>query len=105
MSKDLTEALRLLTGVDPNSLTNSPEPLKDRVAAAKQKVSTLNTAKGSVSGIASHLVETAYADRTWHSDKTINSTDGIFTLVIKPVKKVFFKDANSADVVMEYKSP
>jgi len=105
MSKDLTEALRLLTGVDPNSLTNSPEPLKDRGAAAKQKASTLNTAKGSASGIASPLVETAYADRTWHSDTTINSTDGIFTLVIKPVKKVFFKDALNADVEMEYKSP
>ncbi len=105
MSKDLTEALRLLTGVDPNSLTNSPEPLKDRWAAAKQKSSTLNTAKGSASGIASPLVETSYAARTWHADTTINSSDGIFTLVIKPVKQVYFKDAVNADVEMEYKSP
>lgn len=105
MAKDLTEALRLLTGVDPNSLTNSPEPLKDRGAVAKQKASTLNTAKGSASGIASPLVETSYAARTWHADTTINSSDGIFTLVIKPVKQVYFKDAVNADVEMEYKSP
>lgn len=105
MSKDLTEALRLLTGVDPNSITGAPEPLNNRGAAAKQKASTLNTAKGSASGVASPLVETAYADRTWHPDMTINSSDGIFTLVIEPVKQVFFKDAVNADVVMEYKAP
>ena len=50
MSKDLTEALRLLTGVDPNSISGKPEPLKDRGAIEKQKSSTLNTAKGSGAG-------------------------------------------------------
>lgn len=105
MSKDLTEALRLLTGVDPNSLTNSPEPLKDRGAAAKQKASTLNTAKGSGSGIASPLVETDYADREFHTEIMIASTDGLFTLRIKPVKKIFMKDALSNDVLLEFKSP
>lgn len=105
MSKDLTDALRLLTGGDPNSLTNSPAPLADRGAAAKQKASTLNTAKGAGSSVSSPLVETDYSARTWHSDTTISSSDGIFTLVIKPVKKVFFKDALNADVEMEYKAP
>lgn len=105
MAKDLTEALRLLTGVDPNSLTNSPEPLKDRGAAAKQKASTLNTAKGSASGIASPLVETLYADREFHTAIMIASTDGLFTLRIKPVKKIFMKDATNSDVVLEFKSP
>ncbi len=105
MSKDLTEALRLLTGVDPNSITGAPEPLNNRGAAAKQKASTLNTAKGSGSGIASPLVETDYADREFHTAIMIASTDGLFTLRIKPVKKIFMKDALSNDVLLEFKSP
>ena len=64
MAKDLTESLRLLTGVDPNSRTNSPEPLKDRGAAAKQKASTLNTVKASTGSGGGPFTETAYADRT-----------------------------------------
>lgn len=105
MAKDLTEALRKITGTDPLSGEKST-PLATRGLAPAVTSAALLSGVGAKAGnIASPLTETAYADRTWHSDVTINSSDGIFTLVIKPIKKVFFKDANSADVVMEYKSP
>lgn len=104
MSKDLTEALRKLT--EDQIREDKSRALATRGQAPAVTSAALLAGGGAKSAsIASPLVETAYADRTWHSDVTLNSSDGIFTLVIKPVKKVFFKDANSADVVMEYKSP
>lgn len=106
MAKDLTEALRLLTGVDPNSLTNSPEPLKDRWSAAKQKSSTLNTAKGSGGGSGGGpFTETAYADRTYWATRMKTTPDGIFTMALKPIKKIKMTDAAGGDASILLKDP
>jgi len=106
MAKDLTEALRLLTGVDPNSLTNSPEPLKDRGAAAKQKASTLNTAKGSGGGSGGGpFTETDYADRTYWATRMKTTPDGIFTMALKPIKKIKMTDAAGGDASILLKDP
>lgn len=56
-------------------------------------------------GIASPLVETAYADRTYYDEVTITSTDGLLTLKIKPIKSVKSRDANSAEVQQIYAAP
>lgn len=97
MSKDLTEALRLLTNVDPNSITGTPEPLKDRGAAAKQKASTLNTAKGSGAGGAGPFTETLYTDRTYWAVRMKTTPDGIFTMALKPIKKIKMVDSAGGD--------
>jgi len=47
----------------------------------------------------------AYADRTFPTNTTITSSDGLFTLIIKPVKTIKFKDAASRDVTIEFKAP
>lgn len=51
------------------------------------------------------LVETAYSERTFHDAINITSTDGLFTLKIKPVKTVKFADTAANIVVLEYKAP
>lgn len=61
--------------------------------------------KGGGGGIDSPLTETAVTDRTYHPDKTIKSSDGLFSLVIKPLRVVKFKDAGNADVQIIFAEP
>lgn len=103
--KDLTEALRALTE---QAAARRPPPapvMKARGAAGISRGSALPNSDAATSGIASPLVETAYADRTFHTNTTITSSDGLFTLIIKPVKTIKFKDAASRDVTIEFKAP
>lgn len=104
MSKDLTEALRVLTE-QANSGSAAPQAMSERGAAGRVIGSALLGGGGTKGGIASPLTETAYADREFHTTTTITSTDGLFTLKIKPVKKIKFKDAGNADVEIVFKAP
>ena len=103
MSKDLTEALRLLTEAPISG--DKSTPLVNRGAASTVTSAVLLAAAGNKSGIASPLVETDYADREFHTAIMITSTDGLFTLRIKPVKKIYMTDATTSAVVLEFKSP
>lgn len=103
MSKDLTEALRALT--EQSAGENKPQPLANRGGAPAVTSAALLGGSGAKTGIASPLVETAYSAREFHDPTTITSTDGLFTLRIKPVKKIYMKDAGAADVVLEFKAP
>ncbi len=68
--------------------------------------SSARVATGTGTGtIGALLVETAYADRTFHDAVNISSTDGLFTLKILPVKTVKFADTSANIVVLEYKAP
>lgn len=102
--KDLTEALRALTEQGQGGAAGPPA-MKARGAAGIVRASALLGGPSSDAGIASPLVETAYADRTFHANSTITSSDGLFTLIIKPVKTIKFKDAASRDVMIEFKAP
>lgn len=105
-------------------MTDNAEKLIDNLAALKKPGKTLGKtldASPSVSSIAaasgvgkpasaadggsiaSPLTETAYADRTFWTQKTLLSSDGIFVLKWTPIKSVKFTDANSSEVVMNYK--
>ena len=102
-AKDLTEALDKLMKAGANAPAEAPS-MKARGAAPEVKASALLGGSGS-GGIASPLVETAYANRTFHSTVNITSTDGLFTLKIKPVKEIKFLDSNLRPVTIEFKSP
>jgi len=110
-SKDLSEALRALTERGQSADGAGPAAMKARGAAGISRVGALLGGDAATSGIASPLVETAYADRTFHANQTITrsqrstSADGLFTLVIKPVKTIRFKDAAARDVTIEFKAP
>ena len=106
-SKDLTEALRALTE-QANNRPSVQDAMNARGATGRSVASAplqFVAAGGNGGGIASPLVETGYADRTFHGDTTITSSDGLFTLKIKPVKSIKFKDSLNHDVVIEFKAP
>lgn len=104
-AKDLTDALRALS--EPAQATDPavPAAMKTRGAAGVARGSAVPGGGDATGGIASPLVETAYTARTFHANTTITSSDGLFTLIIKPVKSIKFKDAASRDVTIEFKVP
>lgn len=106
MSKDLTEALRRLTE-DAQAPAQPVEPMKNRSAAGAAKSAALNNngKPGTGGGIASPLTEVSFASRTYWADKNYTSTDGLITLVLKPIKRVSLLDANGESVLIDYKSP
>lgn len=56
----------------------------------------------SKAGIASPLSESDYDARAWHPEKTLVSTDGIFTFKVRFLQSIALTDANGRDVVMEF---
>ncbi len=108
MAKDLTEALRLLTegGAGQTSREEKTLPAA-RVAPAipARSGSSPPLARGSSGSIASPLVETAYSGRNYWSSQIITSTDGMITWQIEPIKKMYFTDANSSTVEIDYAEP
>lgn len=107
MAKDLTEALAALseggasTSRENKRLKDSPKPsaIPERIGEA------LPRAAGSGAGIASPLTEESYAGRLYWPERAITSTDGLFTLKIKPIKSMSFKDANDQQAVFQFKEP
>ena len=107
MAKDLTAALHALTVAASGKTSRVDQTLPAARATtdipSRTGVSSNKTA--SASGIASPLVEIDYAAREFHANHTILSSDGVFAMVVKPVKKITFLDALGNTVVMEYKAP
>lgn len=64
-----------------------------------------SSASGTGSGIASPLTETAYSARTFHPNVTLTSSDGIFMMVIKPVKQIKMRDAAGREIEFVYAKP
>lgn len=56
-------------------------------------------------GIASPLTEPDVTAREYHDTQLVTSADGLFTLPVKPLKKLVMADANGAEVVMELAQP
>lgn len=108
MAKDLTEALHQLTVAAAGQTSREdrtlpagrvPPAIPERIGAS----GPITSASGGA--IASPLVEQDYAERTFHGETNIMSTDGLIVLKIKPVKTIKFKDANLAPVTIEFKAP
>lgn len=104
MSKDLTEALRAIMEAEG---TEKPVPMPPRGNAGKAKsaAALYKIGKdGGGGGVASPLTESAYADRTFHPEYEIYSSDGLFSLKIKPVASMKFTDANNEIVIINLKA-
>lgn len=56
-------------------------------------------------GIASPLTEPSASARTYHAQRTVQSSDGVFQVRIAPVKQISMTDANGASVVCIYAAP
>ena len=103
MSKDLTEALRAI--VEAEGLEKPvPMPVRGNASKSKSAAALYKTGKDTGGGVASPLTETAYADRTFHAEYEIYSSDGLFSLKIKPVASMKFLDANSETVILNFKA-
>lgn len=59
----------------------------------------------STGGIASPLIEESFGSRTYYDEVTLKSSDGLFTLKLKPIKQVTSRDANGDAVVQIYAQP
>lgn len=107
MSKDLTAALRQLTG---GQKTQALEPPQSR-GSARRVVSAApppgGTSKsGGGAAIASPITEVSYASRQYYSqNKVITSPDGFAQIIIRPLRSVSFTDANNNPVEMIYQAP
>lgn len=106
MARDLTAALQLLTeqAQGQTSRTDKTLPAAKSATAIPQRAGTGGPPKAKGSGIASPLVETDYADRTFHAAAQYSSTDGIFVIELLPVKTIDFKDALEAPLTIEFKA-
>lgn len=56
-------------------------------------------------GIASPLTEQSYAEREWHAEKTLKSSDGLLSFRVKAIKQLRTTDADDVEVIMIYKEP
>lgn len=104
MSKDLTDALREMMQQHDANVVPAPQPR----GAAPKAVSAARLPGGSGSSAAgwvSPLTEVAYAARTWHPEKLIVSSDGIFALRVRAVKDVTLTDAAATEVKFDFKGP
>lgn len=106
MAKDLTAALQALTEAAQGQTSRVDKTLPEVVPASSIPSRTGSARpRAATAGIASPLVESDYAERTFHAERNLLSTDGLFLLKIKPVKAVKLKDANQAPVTIEFKAP
>jgi len=107
MAKDLTAALQALTeeARGQTSRIDRALPAVAPASAIPARSGTALPTAGAGQGIASPLTEADYALREWHPEKNITSTDGIFTLKLKPIKKLIMTDALGGVVVFNYLSP
>lgn len=97
---------------DLNSLV-TPAPQRRQLAAveprgavpAQQGRGDYTPPPTGTGGIASPLTELDYADREYWDAITINSSDGMLSFRVKPIKKIIQADANDAEVVQLFADP
>ena len=53
-------------------------------------------------GISSPLTETKYADREYYTTFTLTSTDGLFVMELKRIKKMKFHDADARFLEIDF---
>lgn len=108
MAKDLTAAWAEMSenaaGTTRQDKTLKPRPNPDPIPSRTGRPKPKLPSGGTGDGVASPLVETAYAAREWHPDATLLSTDGLIALRVKRIKTIVMADANSREVVFEYKA-
>ncbi|OQR35920.1 hypothetical protein BWR15_06220 [Pseudomonas sp. T] len=91
---------------------NSRERTLSALPARGSQASTRGTGTWSESrmpstggGIDSPLTEQDFTARTYWPDKVIQSTDGVFSFKIKPIKSIRQVDANGAEVIQQFAQP
>lgn len=71
---------------------------RDQLQPAREqgaKAPGVGKGKAGAGGGSDEMVETSYEDRTYWGDKTFTTSDGVFTFIVKPIKKVSFTSGHS----------
>ena len=95
---------------DLNRLITHPPKPAERLAPAGSPGTLPGRGTGkpgsaSAAGIASPLTEQDYTKRIFHAPMTIESSDGLFTFKLKPVKNITMTDAAGRVVEFVYAAP
>jgi len=109
VAKDLTAALAALSEgagyTTRRDAVLSDPPALPAIPARTGSALPTSGISGAGGGIASPLTETAFTDRLFYTQTILTTTDGFMSLVIQPVQKMRFTDANSAVVEIIYQQP
>ena len=97
---DIAKALerigaRELSGGGMTQGTRPPFEPKPPQGAKPPAVGKSKSGGGATSGGAGDLQETAVADREYWPDRIVTSTDGAFTWIVKPIKRVSLTSGKS----------
>ena len=82
-----------------------PRSTPDAIPAKRGAGVPVAAAGSSKSGLTGPFIEPSAAARTFHDERTLLSSDGIFALRIKPIKTVVMRDGSGAQVVFSYSDP
>lgn len=78
---------------DPLAPSSVPDPILRKTGLGKSPKGT---------GISSPLTETKYSDREYYATFTLTSTDGLFVMELKRVKKMKFNDADNRFLEIDF---
>ena len=79
---------------DPLNGSEIPDPILKKTG--------FGAASSGGGGISSPLTETLYTDREYYTVYTLASTDGLFVLELKRIKKMKFVDADGRNIEMKF---
>lgn len=103
--RDVASIIPKTKGIKKGRLPSAPakEPINSSlgVGTAPAASAASTTAEG---GIASPLEEVA-GTRTYHSNYAVYSPDGLFVMILKPIRSAQFKDNNGKVIDVKYKDP
>ena len=105
--RDVTDALEALMQQHDANIVPA---MKDRGAAPAARsgqpiVSGQGGSGSSDAGVSYPLTETDYAARQWWPERSVTTTDGLFTIRFKPIKQITFTDATMQTITINYKGP
>ena len=102
--RDLQEAIQDLVNRG-QAKTPDVQPHRPRDGVQPGRVKAAPKATSDTAGIASPLTEPNVTAREYHETQLVTSADGLFTLPVKPVKKLVMADANGSEVVLKFNDP
>ncbi len=101
----LQRDLQALVGAGAAPARKLPERPAATPVASRTGVAKPAAPAASGAGIASPLTEESFADREWHPEAIIASSDGIFTFSLYRLKSVQMTDANGLPVQLIFAAP
>lgn len=106
----VSELQRLIPREDKQRKTLSParssKAIQPSTGIGKLTVADIGVGSdGSIRGISPPLIELDAAGREYHNPQTLTSSDGLFTIEVKPIATLYLQDVNGRSVVLNLDEP